>query len=468
MGLIEQSQWDEALGDERINAVAQMMSGMRSKVAEPKISAKGKLVRMVGMALEATGCRAPIGSHCFIEGDHGTTEAEVVGFGDDKLYLMTVSEAGGLTPGATVVTSKRPQLIDVGEELLGRVIDGAGVPLDGLGELAVSHQVPMVRDSLNPFERVPISEPLDVGVRAINGLFTLGKGQRIGLFAGSGVGKSTLLGMMTKNTKAEIVVVALVGERGREVREFVEFTLGPEGMMRAVVVATPADASPLMRVHGALRATAIAEYFRDCGADVLLLFDSLTRFAQAQREISLSIGEFPVSKGYPPSVFAALPKLVERAGNNSVGSITAVYTVLVEGDDLNDPISDASRAILDGHIVLSRSIAEAGIYPSIDIESSISRSMNHLTSRLHQKQVLLLKKYYSLYQKNHDLLAMGAYREGADVQLDMALQTYPLIEAYIQQETHEVVTTEMAQTALAGLSSAWPEIVSMRAENTSQ
>lgn len=457
MKLIEQSLWDDQFNQERVSKVSDTIMGMKTRVEQPRLMPKGKLVRKVGMMLEASGCRAPVGSPCFIECDEGITEAEVVGFGDDLLYLMTLHEAGGLTPGSTVVTSDKPREIDVGPELLGRVIDGAGTPLDSLGDIPVAYKVPMVRACVNPLDRVPITQPLDVGVRAINGLLTLGAGQRVGLFAGSGVGKSTLLGMMTRNTSAQVVVVALVGERGREVREFVDYTLGPDGMSRAVVVATPADASPLMRVHGALRATAIAEHFRDSGCDVLLLFDSLTRFAQAHREIALSIGEFPVSRGYPPSVFASLPQLVERVGNTETGSITAVYTVLVEGDDMNEPISDATRAILDGHIVLSRGIAESGIYPSIDIEASVSRSMNHLTTPVHQKQAQMFRKYYSIYQKNRDLLAMGAYREGADTQLDTAIRVYPALERYLQQEISEGVGLEPSIADLAGLSTHWAE-----------
>jgi flagellum-specific ATP synthase len=326
----------------------------------------------------------------------------------------------------------------VGDQLLGRIIDGAGRPLDGFPAISGS-SVPLRGETISPMARQSITQPLDVGVRAINSLLTIGRGQRMGLFAGSGVGKSTLLGMMTRFTEADVVVVGLVGERGREVREFVEESLGPEGLARSVVVATPADTSPLMRVAGCWRATAIAEHFRDQGKNVLLLMDSLTRFAQAQREIGLAAGEPPVSRGYTPSVFATLPNLIERAGNVGLGSITAVYTVLVEGDDLQDPIADASRAILDGHIVLSRSMAEAGTYPAIDIEASISRSMLQITEPEQQEHARLLKEAFATYRANQDLISVGAYRMGADPNIDRAINSRGPIKDFIQQSLSERV-----------------------------
>jgi flagellum-specific ATP synthase len=330
----------------------------------------------------------------------------------------------------------------VGDALLGRVIDGAGNPLDGRGPLRYDGRQRLEGEPINPLAREPIRQPLDVGVRSINALFTAGRGQRLGLFAGSGVGKSTLLGMMTRFTKADVIVLGLIGERGREVKEFVEDNLGAEGLARSVVVATPADASPLLRLHGAWRATAIAEHFRERGFQVLLLMDSLTRFAQAQREIGLAIGEPPATKGYPPSVFARLPQLIERAGTGTAGggSITAFYTVLAEGDDENDPIVDAARAILDGHIMLSRTMAEGGIYPPIDPESSISRSMSRVTSRQHRAAAQAFREIYGCYQRNRDLVTVGAYRPGSDPALDRALRLWPKIEAFLKQPTDTPVS----------------------------
>jgi flagellum-specific ATP synthase len=325
--------------------------------------------------------------------------------------------------------------------LLGRIIDGAGTPLDGLGQIACEQRVRLTGMPMNPLSRQPIEQPLDVGVRAINSLLTVGRGQRIGLFAGSGVGKSVLLGMMARYTSADIIVVGLIGERGREVKEFVERILGPQGLKRAIVVATPADNPPLMRLHGAWRATAIAEYFRDQGKNVLLIMDSLTRFAQAQREIGLAIGEAPATKGYPPSVFARLPQLVERAGNGASGSgsITAFYTVLTEGDDQQDPIADAARAILDGHVVLSRRIAEAGHYPAIDIEASISRVMHDVVAPEQFALARRFKQALSTYQQNRDLIAIGAYNKGSDPRIDAAIALWPNMQNFLQQDLAERV-----------------------------
>jgi flagellum-specific ATP synthase len=352
---------------------------------------------------------------------------------------MPEGNLAGVKLGARVVPLHTSGVVAVDEQLLGRVVDGAGKPIDDRGPLASMHHVALRGEPINPLHRNPIIEPLDVGVRAINGLLTIGKGQRLGLFAGSGVGKSTLLGMMTRHTAADVIVVALVGERGREVREFVDDILGEQALAKAIVVATPADDSPLMRVHGAWRATAIAEYFRDQGKNVLLLMDSLTRIAQAQREIGLAVGEPPVAKGYPPSVFSLLPALVERAGNERRGSITAIYTVLVEGDDHNDPVADASRAILDGHIVLSRSVAESGLFPAIDIESSVSRSMMNIVDEHQQQASRELKRLYSDYQQNRDLINIGAYQAGTDNSIDRAIDAAPKIRRYIEQGKSEKV-----------------------------
>ena len=403
---------------------------------------QGKLTRMVGLTLEAVGCQAAIGARCVIGGpNQEKIEAEVVGFSGEKLYLMPTGNIEGLVPNAPVVPVDTVAYAPVGFELLGRVIDGAGKPLDGRGPLHASHRAPLTGRQINPLQRCPIRQPLDVGVRAINSLLTVGRGQRMGLFAGSGVGKSVLLGMMTRYTNADVIVVGMIGERGREVKEFVENILGPEGLARSVVVATPADNPPLMRLHGAMMATSIAEYYRDQGKQVLLLMDSLTRYAQAQREIALAIGEPPATKGYPPSVFAKIPQLVERAGNGQEGggSITAFYTVLVEGDDHNDPIADAARAILDGHIVLSRDLADAGHYPAINIEASISRAMTEITDTAHQKAVQKFKHVYSTYEQNRDLISVGAYQQGSDRKIDEAIQYHQKLMEFLQQNMHQPI-----------------------------
>jgi flagellum-specific ATP synthase len=368
-----------------------------------------------------------------------SVEAEVVGFAGESLYLMPTGNIRGIRPGSRVLPTQHVYEATISDDMLGRVLDGSGKPLDNKGPLGVSARKPLMVNPINPLDREPIHKPLDVGVRAINALLTVGRGQRMGLFAGSGVGKSVLLGMMTRFTEAEVIVVGLIGERGREVKEFIENILGAEGMKRAVVVAVPADQTPVMRMHGAYLATSIAEHFRDQGKHVLLLMDSLTRFAQAQREIALAIGEPPVTKGYPPSVFALLPKLVERVGNgkHDQGSITAFYTVLTEGDDQQDPIADAARAILDGHIVLSRSLAEEGHYPAIDVEASISRVMTEIVSQEQKDIVQRFKQIYSLYQKNRDLISVGAYAAGSDPRIDEAIALQPILKSFLMQGMQE-------------------------------
>jgi flagellum-specific ATP synthase len=404
---------------------------------------QGRLTRMVGLTLEAAGCRAAIGDYCRVRNDENTfIDSEVVGFSGDNLFLMPTSQPHGLSPNARVVPLGRAGDIAVGPELLGRVINGAGQPLDGGPVIKTRDKITLTGIPINPLSRGNITEPMDVGVRTINSFFTIGRGQRMGLFASSGVGKSVLLGMMARFTEADVIVVGLIGERGREVKEFIEQSLGKVGLSRSVVVATPADDSPLMRLHGALLATSIAEYFRDQGKHVLLLMDSLTRFAQAQREIALTIGEPPATRGYPPSVFAKLPQLVERAGNgeNGQGSITAIYTVLTEVDADNDPIADSARAILDGHIVLSKKIAESGIYPAIDIELSISRVMNLITDNEHQQETLNIRQLNSVYQQNKDLISVGAYQPGTDEQLDLAIKLQPYFLKFISQNMNEKVS----------------------------
>lgn len=416
----------------------------------------GKLVRMVGLTLEAIGIDVKIGDRCVVERGQGKTaieegiEAEVVGFDGKKIFLMPIEQAEGVRPGARVWPLTASADVPVGPGLLGRVVDGAGRPLDGLGDLRQIEQGNLQGKVINPLHRDPIRTPLDVGIRAINAMLTVGKGQRIGLFAGSGVGKSVLLGMMTRFTTADIVVVGLIGERGREVKEFIDEILGEEGLKRSVVVASPADDSPLMRLRAAQYCTAIAEYYRDQGQNVLLLMDSLTRYAQAQREIALAVGEPPATKGYPPSVFNKLPKLVERTGNGPAGggSITAFYTVLSEGDDMQDPIADASRAILDGHIVLSRRLAEEGHYPAIDVEASVSRVMPNIVDEMWLKKAQLCKQLLAHYRQNQDLISVGAYQSGNDPMLDTAIERLPYIKKMLQQGISEGFDVEQSKQAL--------------------
>jgi len=405
--------------------------------------AEGRLTRSVGLTLEAVGLNVSVGHQCEVITDEGRrVEAEVVGFAEDKVFLMPIRRIEGLKPGARVVPVGAQKGIRIGPGLLGRVINGLGTPLDSKGPLVGEDRLANMPAEINPLGRHPISEPLDVGIRVINGLITVGRGQRLGLFAGSGVGKSVLMGMMTRFTTADVVVVGLIGERGREVKEFIDHILGEEGLRRAVVVASPADDAPLMRLRASQLASSVAEYYRDQGQNVLLLMDSLTRFAQAQREISLAIGEPPATKGYPPSVFAQIPQLVERAGNaaEGAGSITAFYTVLTEGDDLQDPIADAARAILDGHVVLSRQLAEQGIYPAVDVEASISRAMPNIVSEQHLAQMQRFKQLLSVYQQNKDLITIGAYSAGSNADTDSAIERQPFLRSYICQGLTETVS----------------------------
>lgn len=438
----------------------QVRHATRTIAEQPRAVTCGRLVRATGLVLEAVGLKLPLGSSCWVElaGQSGLAEAEVVGFTRNTLYLMPYSETSGLVPGAQVWSasacgSDAQKTLPVGEHLLGRVVDARGEPLDGKGPVTEANAVSLNTPPLNPLQRAPISDVLDVGVRAINSMLTVGKGQRLGLFAGSGVGKSVLLGMMARFTKADVIVVGLIGERGREVKDFIDNVLGEEGIARAVVVAAPADNSPLLRLQGAAYATRLAEDFREQGKDVLLIMDSLTRYAMAIREIALAIGEPPATKGYPPSVFARLPALVERAGNAEAGggSITAFYTVLTEGDDQQDPIADSARAILDGHFVLNRDLAEAGHYPAIDIEASISRAMTALIDERQFANVQYVKQLMSRYQRNRDLINVGAYAAGSDPMLDRAIELFPHIEAFLKQGIHEQADVEAAMTGLAAL-----------------
>ncbi|MBI3562458.1 MAG: flagellar protein export ATPase FliI [Gammaproteobacteria bacterium] len=424
---------------------------MQRLATAPRLVVEGQLNRMVGLTLEAVGCHTAIGARCLVDSPGGETiEAEVVGFSGERLFLMPIDSVQGIRPNARVIPTDRVYEAPVGAMLLGRVLDGTGRPLDGKGPLKNPQHVALAGRPINPLQRQPIVTPLDVGVRSINALLTVGRGQRMGLFAGSGVGKSVLLGMMTKYTTADVIVVALIGERGREVKEFIDRILGKEGLARAVVIAVPADYTPVMRIHGAIMATAIAEYFRDQGKHVLLLMDSLTRFAQAQREIALAIGEPPATKGYPPSVFARMPQLVERAGNGDKGSgsITAFYTVLTEGDDQTDPIADASRAILDGHIVLSRELAESGHYPAVDIEHSISRVMIEVVNAEHVRMAQVFRQIYSLYQQNRDLINVGAYTLGTDSRIDEAINLYPRMLEFLKQDQRQPMDWKKSLQAL--------------------
>ena len=411
----------------------------------------GTLVRLVGLRLEARGIMAPVGACCEVLGQGGhRIEAEVVGFADNTIYLMPFSEPVGIGPGASVSVISESGHADLGDELLGRVIDAQGEPLDGKPKPACTTKLGLLGLPLNPMERGPINRVLDVGVKAINGLLTLGRGQRVGLVAGSGVGKSVLLGMLTRFTKADIVVIGLIGERGREVQAFINETLGPEGLAKAVVIAAPANVSPVLRLKAAHLTHVVAEYFRDQGKDVLMLVDSLTRVAHAQREIGLAIGEPPTSKGYPPSVFALLPNLIERAGvgRHGFGSITAIYTVLAEGDDGNDPIVDIARASLDGQVMLSRKLADAAHYPAIDLTGSISRVMQNLLSPTDLKLANRFRRLWSLYQQNVDLIQVGAYQSGTNAEIDQAIVLRETMERFLCQDMYAGVDESNTRTDL--------------------
>jgi len=452
---------------------AHLGSHVRLLQSAQPIVVSGRLTRISGLVMEATGLSLPVGSVCTVRDGARTTEAEVVGFSKGRQFLMPTGDLTGLSPGAQVEPVRYPfegihygkapgleasgdtrtRRLPMGPSMLGRVVDPAGQPLDRRGPIFGTKAESIAREPINAMDREPVRVPLDVGVRAINAMLTVGRGQRLGLFAGSGVGKSVLLGMMAKYTSADVIVVGLIGERGREVKEFVEDILGEEGRKRAVVVAAPADLPPLMRMQGASYATALAEHFRDRGQHVLLLMDSLTRYAMAHREMALAIGEPPATKGYPPSVFARLPQLVERAGNGvrGGGSITAFYTVLAEGDDQQDPIADNARAILDGHFVLTRALAEQGHYPAIDIEQSISRVMQNVVDTRHVQLARRLKNVYSRYQRNHDLIAVGAYAPGSDSATDQAIALYPKVAAFLQQDMHERAGLHTSVEAMAQL-----------------
>ena len=434
-----------------INRITERLKNCEKLIHPHSVSVAGRLVRVVGLTLEAVGVKAPVGSQCLVETSQGDLIAEIVGFSQDITFLMPEQSLQGVLPGARVVPLSTKVRLPLSMDLLGRVIDGVGKPLDGKGPIQASENYQYDSKPINPLSRRAITEPLDVGVRSINSFLTVGVGQRMGLFAGSGVGKSVLLGMMTRGTNADVIVVGLIGERGREVKEFIEEILGEEGRARSVVVAAPADNSPLMRLKGCETAVQISEYFRDQGLKVLLLVDSLTRYAQAQREIALAVGEPPATKGYPPSVFSKLPQLVERAGNggDGQGSISAFFTVLTEGDDLQDPIADAARAI-----VLSRKLADAGHYPAVDIEGSISRVMPMVTSEEHQQLARQLRQVYALYQENKDLISIGAYSRGTDPRIDQAIDLQPVIQFFLQQKMLEIIPYDQSLAQLQEVLSA--------------
>lgn len=426
--------------------------GSADFTAQPKVS--GRLSSFDGLLMEAVGLRLPVGTVCQV-GGHGDSkvEAEVIGFRNGRTLLMNLGGPAPLLPRAPVRPIGAPGEAEVGAALLGRVIDGAGKPIDGLGPIRGAGRWPLAGKLQSPLDRGRVLEPLDVGVRAINGLLTIGQGQRVGIMAGSGVGKSVLLGMIVRAAEAEVVVIGLIGERSREVSDFLETKVAGEARQRAVIVAVPANHSPVLRIRGALRATAIAEGFRAEGKKVLLIMDSLTRVAHAGREIGLALGEPASARGYPPSAIAMLPNLIERAGVDvhTGGSITAIYTVLADGDDGNDPVVDSARSILDGHIVLSRGLAERGVYPAIDLGPSISRVMSDITGAAHLRAARVLRRHLATYEENRDLVLMGAYRGGADPAVDAAIACHPAVMEYIRQDHDAVVSLDDAVAELTGV-----------------
>jgi flagellum-specific ATP synthase len=419
----------------------------------PRIYRMGRVTRVVGLVIEAAGLEVGLGELCRVTSlsEEKSVLAEVVGFHERGVLLMPLGEIDGLHPGSSVTPMGRSFGADVGPGLLGRVLNGLGHPIDGKGRVDHAVRMPLSAEPPHPLERQIISEPMETGVRAIDGFLTLGKGQRVGIFAGSGVGKSTLLGMIARQAKADVNVIALLGERGREVRDFIENSLGTEGLARSVIVVATGDQAALVRARGALVATSIAEYFRGQGKEVLLMVDSVTRVAMAWREIGLAVGEPPTTKGYPPSVFAALPRLLERAGTDEHGSITGIYTVLVDGDDFNEPIADASRSILDGHIVLTRKLAGAGHYPSIDILESKSRVRDHVITPEHRAAANAVSRLEAAYREKEDLILVGAYHEGSDRGVDAALKLRPQILEYLQQTPEESTAFDPSRRALVSI-----------------
>ncbi|MCQ2753664.1 MAG: flagellar protein export ATPase FliI [bacterium] len=414
----------------------------------------GKITEIIGLTIESDGPKSSIGDLCYIYNKFNDKPiyAEVVGFKKDKILLMPLGAPDGIQPGAMVVNSGGAMKIGVGKQLIGRVLDGLGRPIDTLGDIRFSEYRPTMADAINPLKRKRISEPLALGIKSVDGFATVGKGQRMGIFAGSGVGKSTTLGMMAKNTSADLNVIALIGERGREVKEFIEEILGHEGMKRSIVVAATSEQPSLVKIKAAFVATTIAEYFRDKGMDVLFMLDSVTRIAMAQREVGLAIGEPPATRGYTPSVFALMPKLMERTGTNELGTITGLYTVLVEGDDFNEPISDTSRSILDGHIMLSRELAHKNHYPAIDVLQSLSRVMGDVVTKEHKDAAGVLRNLLAVYAKNEDLINIGAYVSGSNPQCDKAISLMNKINEFLTQTTKEKIEYEDTINSLIALS----------------
>lgn len=431
-------------------------SGLTERVAgaEPFI-VQGRVQKAVGLLIEGTGSVSPVGAKALIRSLDGerTTQAEVVGFQDKRIFLMPLEGILGVGPGSLVRIESGETRVPVGPAVLGRVLDGLGRPIDDKGPVEAETTVPLYRKPMNPLDRLPIRRPLDVGIRSLNGLLTCGEGQRVGIFAGSGVGKSTLLGMIARSTEADVNVIALIGERGREVQEFIQGTLGAEGMARSVVVAATSDQPPLLRKRGAFLAISVAEYFRDLGKRVLFIMDSITRFAMAQREIGLALGEPPATKGYPPSTFALLPVFLERAGKGGQegGSITGIYTILVEGDDLSDPLADSARSLLDGHVVLSRELAAQGHYPAVDVLESVSRVMISVVPEDHLAAAQRLRALLAAYRRASDLISIGAYKEGSDPEVDRAVRLKPRIDAFLRQRIDEKVSLEEAWNSLRQL-----------------
>ena len=419
----------------------------------PRFGVHGRVTRVVGLVIEAAGMEVGLGELCRVTSlnEQRSTLAEVVGFHERGVLLMPLGDMDGLHPGSSVTPLGRSFGVDVGPHLLGRVLNGLGHPIDGLGKLEVTERVPLSAEPPNPLDRQIIDAPLETGVRAIDGVLTVGRGQRVGIFAGSGVGKSTLLGMIARQAKADVNVIALLGERGREVRDFLENSLGEEGLARSVVIVATGDQAALVRARGALVATAIAEYFRDQGKQVLLMVDSVTRVAMAWREIGLAVGEPPTTKGYPPSVFAALPRLLERAGNGAVGGITGLYTVLVDGDDFNEPVADAARSILDGHVVLTRKLAAVGHYPAVDVLDSKSRVRDHLLTTQDRQAANLLLRVEAAYREKEDLLMVGAYQKGSDPMVDAAVSLRDELLGFLQQLPEESTPYDDTRARLTAL-----------------
>lgn len=424
----------------------------RVEAAEP-VPVYGRIVDIVGLTIQATGPEMSVGDLCYIQrrNSRERVPVEVVGFRDSRIILMALGDLRGIGPGSILIPRHKPRMVKVGASLLGRVIGSLGNPIDGLPPPTGLMETPLMAGPPHPLERKRITEPIATGVRAIDACVTCGKGQRVGIMSGSGVGKSKLTGMIARNTNADVNVIALIGERGREVRDFIEGDLGPEGLKRSVVVVATSDEPALLRLSGAYAATAIAEWFRGQGADVMLIMDSVTRFAMAQREVGLAVGEPPTTKGYPPSVYALLPKLLERAGTSSNGSITGFYAVLVEGDDFNDPIGDAVRSILDGHIALSRSLASRGHYPAVDVLESVSRTMLEVTSERHRKLATRLRQLLSTYRDAEEMVNIGAYVAGSNPEIDTALRLMPQIRQFLQQDLYEQSPFDQLERQMAAI-----------------